>query len=202
MKQRPPSVVWGSIPKLLFESVLIVFSILLALAVSECSERSNREERAEVALQNIHLEIGTNAAALRSAIPYHTGMLQRLDLLLADSAATLRSRGVFGTLNVIAPEGLQPPSLSTTAWDMAILTDAVSRTDYAKVCELSRLYQLQRMGVESTVPRLGELIFSRETFRAGTDPLPTLSLLQLILNELVTQERYLLERYTAELAGE
>ena len=122
--------------------------------------------------------------------------------LLADSAATLSSRGVFGTLGVIAPEGLQPPSLSSTAWDMAVLTDAVSRTDYTTVYELSRLYQLQRMGVESTVPRLGELIFSRETFRAGTDPLPTLSLLQLILNELVTQERYLLERYTAELAGE
>lgn len=196
MEQQPPSPLWGSVPKLLFESMLIVFSILLALAVSEYSERNNRKERAEVALQNIHLEIGTNAAALRRTIPYHTAMLKRLDLSLADSVATLRSRGVFETLGEIAPQGLQPPSLSSTAWDMATMTDAVSRTDYAKVYELSRLYQLQKMGVESTVPRLGELIFSRETFHAEADPLPTLSLLQLILHELVTQEKYLLERYT------
>lgn len=198
--QRPLTTLRASLPKLLFESLLIVFSILLALAVSQCSDRRSREERAEVALRNIRSEITTNAASLRQSVPYHREMLARLDVLLTDSVAEVRSQSMFETLAKIAPRGLQPPTLSSTAWDMAIMTDAVSRTDYTRVYALSRLYQLQKVGVEATVPRLGELIFSRESFRGAEDALPSLFLLQLILNELVTQEQYLLERYTAELA--
>ncbi|MBA2571556.1 MAG: hypothetical protein H0V06_00820 [Gemmatimonadetes bacterium] len=190
-----------ALPKLLFESVLIVFSILLALSVSECSERSNRQERAEVALDNIRAEIASNAASLRRIVPYHQQMLARLDLLLADSASVLRSQGVIGTISRIAPEGLQPPTLGSTAWGIATTTDAISRIDYAQVYVLSRLYQIQHMGVETTVPRLSELLLARETFQTEQDPLPSLRLLQLILNELVTQEQFLLQRYTEVLGA-
>jgi len=201
MEQRPLTVLRTALPKLLFESVLIVFSILLALSVSECSERSNRQERAEVALDNIRAEIASNAASLRRIVPYHQQMLARLDLLLADSASVLRSQGVIGTISRIAPEGLQPPTLGSTAWGIATTTDAISRIDYAQVYVLSRLYQIQHMGVETTVPRLGELLLSRETFQTEQDPLPSLRLLQLILNELVTQEQFLLQRYTEVLGA-
>jgi hypothetical protein len=201
MEQRPLTVLRTALPKLLFESVLIVFSILLALSVSECSERSNRQERAEVALDNIRAEIASNAASLRRIVPYHQQMLARLDLLLADSASVLRSQGVIGTISRIAPEGLQPPTLGSTAWGIATTTDAISRIDYAQVYVLSRLYQIQHMGVETTVPRLSELLLSRETFQTEQDPLPSLRLLQLILNELVTQEQFLLQRYTEVLGA-
>ncbi len=201
MEQRPLTVLRTALPKLLFESVLIVFSILLALSVSECSERSNRQERAEVALDNIRAEIASNAASLRRIVPYHQQMLARLDLLLADSASVLRSQGVIGTISRIAPEGLQPPTLGSTAWGIATTTDAISRIDYAQVYVLSRLYQIQHMGVETTVPRLSELLLSRETFQTEQDPLPSLRLLQLILNELVTQEQFLLLRYTEVLGA-
>lgn len=201
MEQRPLTVLRTALPKLLFESVLIVFSILLALSVSECSERSNRRERAEIALDNIRAEITSNAASLRRAVPYHQQMLARLDLLLTDSASVLRSQGVIGTLSRIAPEGLQPPTLGSTAWGIATTTDAISRIDYAQVYALSRLYQIQRMGVETTVPRLSELLLSRETFQTGQDPVPSLRLLQLILNELVTQEQFLLQHYTEVLGA-
>jgi hypothetical protein len=201
MEQRPLTVLRTALPKLLFESVLIVFSILLALSVSECSERSNRQERAEVALDNIRAEIASNAASLRRIVPYHQQMLARLDLLLADSASVLRSQGVIGTISRIAPEGLQPPTLGSTAWGIATTTDAISRIDYAQVYVLSRLYQIQHMGVETTVPRLSELLLSRETFQTERDPLPSLRLLQLILNELVTQEQFLLQRYTEVLGA-
>ncbi len=201
MEQRPLTVLRTALPKLLFESVLIVFSILLALSVSECSERSNRQERAEVALDNIRAEIASNAASLRRIVPYHQQMLARLDLLLADSASVLRSQGVIGTISRIAPEGLQPPTLGSTAWGIATTTDAISRIDYAQVYVLSRLYQIQHMGVETTVPRLSELLLARETFQTEQDPLPSLRLLQLILNELVTQEQFLLQRYTEVLGA-
>jgi hypothetical protein len=184
-----------SLPRFVFESVMIVFSILLALGVSQCSEQASRRERAQVALRNIHAEITTNAASLRRSVPYHRDMVKRLDALLADSAAVLRREGMVGTLGRIAPEGLQPPTLSSTAWEMATMTDAVARTDYSRLYAISRLYQLQRMGVEGTLPRLSELIFSPDAFRTEQDPLPSLRLLQLILNELLTQEEYLLERY-------
>jgi hypothetical protein len=128
-------------------------------------------------------------------------MLARLDLLLADSASVLRSQGVIGTISRIAPEGLQPPTLGSTAWGIATTTDAISRIDYAQVYVLSRLYQIQHMGVETTVPRLSELLLSRETFQTEQDPLPSLRLLQLILNELVTQEQFLLQRYTEVLGA-
>lgn len=190
---------WKSVPRFVFESVMIVMSILLALGVSQCSEQVSREERARVALRNIHAEISSNAEALRRSVPYHKGMLSRLDLLLADSAEVLRREGMFGTLGRIASDGLQPPTLSSTAWEMATMTDAVARTDYSRLYSISRLYQLQRMGVEGTLPRLSALIFSTDTFRAEQDPLPSLRLLQLILNELLTQEQYLLERYEEAL---
>jgi hypothetical protein len=96
---------------------------------------------------------------------------------------------------------LQPPTLGSTAWGIATTTDAISRIDYAQVYVLSRLYQIQHMGVETTVPRLSELLLSRETFQTEQDPLPSLRLLQLILNELVTQEQFLLQRYTEVLGA-
>lgn len=58
------------------------------------------------------------------------------------------------------------------------------------------------MGVETTVPRLSDILLTRETFHTEQNPLPSLRLLQLVLHELVTQEELLLQRYAEMLQSD
>ncbi|MDQ3388769.1 MAG: hypothetical protein M3483_04625 [Gemmatimonadota bacterium] len=185
-----------SLPRLLAESGLIVLSILLALAVTEWNEGRNRAARADLALENIDGELTANMRALERVLPYHRESLRRLDVLLADSSRrSPQAENVFAVVAQVAPEGLKPPTLSSTAWDLARTTNSVGHLDFETLYPLSQVYDVQRTGVESTIPRLTGIVLSRESFDSTADPMPTLHMLQIMFNELTAQEAYLVEIY-------
>jgi type II secretory pathway pseudopilin PulG len=124
---------------MLFEAVLIVLSILLALAVNEWQDARRDERLANQALAAFRQELSQNRARLRELIPYHERiqgeMQQMADAGTVHSYEDLRKIPGFA--------GFRPAFLLQTAWRSALATGALGKIDYRTVNALSTTYTLQ-----------------------------------------------------------
>lgn len=123
------------IMKGLVESVFVVGSILLALAVDEWAQNQEYAELADQSLGIFDREIRQNRARLEDATPYHTGIR---DLLSQMRAAPTPPGEIASIL-----EGLEPPVLLNTAWETALATGALTHMEFAVVSALSLTYSMQ-----------------------------------------------------------
>jgi hypothetical protein len=117
----------------LFESALIVFSVLLALAVNEWADQRRQASHARVALAAIVSEVQANRASLVAASAFHRkiqGILEQFQAAGREPDEQTATGGLF-----------QPARLVTTAWQSARDSGATSQLPYPLVLELSRLYQ-------------------------------------------------------------
>ena len=147
LKWRP----W--ISRVLVESVLVVGSILLALALDEWSEEQDFQDLATLSLLNFEREIEQNRLRLEDVTPFHAG--------LRDVMANMDSSG--GTVvptntirNIL--EGFQPALLVSTAWETAVATGALGYMDYDVVAGLSLTYNLQERLVALNESGLNDLL--------------------------------------------
>jgi hypothetical protein len=151
---------WRSwISRVLVESVLVVGSILLALAVDEWSEEQDFQDLATLSLLNFEREIQQNRLRLEDVTPFHVGLRDLLTNMDAGgtevSATTIR--------NIL--EGFQPALLVSTAWETAVATGALGYMDYDVVAGLSLTYNLQERLVTLNQSGLNDLLVSG--FRGG-----------------------------------
>jgi hypothetical protein len=124
--------------RVLVESLLIMLSITMALAVDQW--QSDRQDRAlaRKSLQSFQREIELNQARLEDIAPYHAGlraMLAQMDSAGRPGGAELRE--------VVNGEGLRPPFLLDAAWQTALATGVLRHMDYETVSALSMTYTQQ-----------------------------------------------------------
>ena len=147
------------ISRVLVESVLVVGSILLALALDEWNEDREFEDLARRSLANFEREIQQNRLRLEDVTPFHGGLrdvLANMDARGADvPATTIR--------NVL--EGFQPALLVSTAWETAVATGALGYMDYDVVAGLSLTYNLQERLVTLNRSGMNDLLVGG--FRSG-----------------------------------
>lgn len=124
------------LPRALVESLLIVMSILLALALDEWREERERQERVERSLGNFFNELSQNASRIDSVRAYHRGVLQLLqDRAATDQVDAVEFRNIMSTL--------QPVVLTSSAWDTAVATGVLSHMDFELVSALTLTYNTQ-----------------------------------------------------------
>lgn len=125
------------LPRVLFESMLIVVSILLALYLDEWRDDQQDAENIEHALANFVSEIQQNKARVEDAAPFDQGLRhvlsRRQEVRAIESVATF--------INIF--ESYSPVVLQSTAWETAIATGALAKMDYKIVSALSLTYSLQ-----------------------------------------------------------
>lgn len=125
------------LPRVLFESMLIVVSILLALYLDEWRDDQQDAENIEHALANFVSEIQQNKARVEDAAPFNQGLRhvlsRRQEVRAIESVATF--------INIF--ESYSPVVLQSTAWETAIATGALAKMDYKIVSALSLTYSLQ-----------------------------------------------------------
>ena len=125
-------------PRVLFESILIVGSILVALYLDEWRDDRQDAENIEHALANFVSEIQQNRARVEDAAPFNQGLRhvlsRRQEVRAIESVATF--------INII--ESYNPVILQSTAWETAIATGALVKMDYNLVSALSLTYSLQK----------------------------------------------------------
>ena len=147
------------ISRVLVESVLVVGSILLALALDEWNEDQDYLDLATLSLLNFEREIQQNRLRLEDVTPFHVGLrdvLANMDAGGEDVPAT--------TIRNIL-EGFQPALLVSTAWETAVATGALGYMDYDVVSGLSLTYNLQERLVTLNRSGMNDLLVGG--FRSG-----------------------------------
>jgi len=116
--------------KYLFEMISIVVGVLVALAVDEWNEDRQNRERAEIAIHNVHLEIGKNLEVLGILHPENKAVLD----VLQTKASTDSSMRIL--------PGLQ---LYDTAWRTLESSGISAFVDYDELFEIAQVYSIQNI---------------------------------------------------------
>jgi hypothetical protein len=127
--------VW--LPRVLFESALIVLSILVALGLDEWRENREDEENVQLALSNFASEMLQNQARVEDAAPFNRGLRN----VLRNRYQTGDIGSVDEFVNMV--ESYVPVVLQSAAWETALATGSLAKMDYDLVSALSLTYSLQ-----------------------------------------------------------
>ena len=170
--------------RLLVEAVLVVGSVLLALALDDWREQRNNAELVRQTLANVQREIEENRAEIEEVLPYHRALLDSLRGPTPPNRITARSAFI-----------------QNSAWEAAQAVGAVPYMDVAVVAAVSRTQETQRQyqSAVETITEVGLL----GTFGAGgegfsLDRIPRG--LALIVKNLTVLEERLLAHYEDALA--
>ena len=119
----------------LVESVFMVFSILLALAVDEWAANRDFAQLADQSLTIFEQEITQNRDRVADGLPYHGGIRDLLTQMTITPPPVVDLRSIM--------EGLEAPVLLNTAWETSLATGALTHMDFDMVRALSLTYSIQ-----------------------------------------------------------
>jgi hypothetical protein len=139
------------------ESLLIIFSVLLALLVTEYLNNLHEKDNTRNILKSIVAELNHNKTAIREMKQYNLQVLNRIDSALVNKK--LQSELVLDDefdIKKIAPEGVLYRYLDNAAWTIAKASNITSKVDVETVAMLTRLYidQDKMMKVEEEVAKV------------------------------------------------
>ena len=134
MASKAPAV-W--LPQVMFESALIVVSILVALGLDEWREKREADELVRNSLTTFLIEIEQNRMRVDDAVPFNQGLRQVLASHYFDDDVET----VDEFVSMI--ESYSPAALQSTAWDTALATGSLAKMEYTVVTALSLTYGLQ-----------------------------------------------------------
>lgn len=143
------------------ESLLIVFSVFLALIVTEYINTLHERSNTRDLLKNIVLELKHNQKAIREMQVYNMQVLGKIDSVLVnkDLQARIVANDEFH-LSVIAPNGVLYRYLDSEAWTVAKNNNIMSKIDIATTSALTKLYEDQGR-IEKVEDEVAGIIFSR-----------------------------------------
>ena len=143
------STVW--LPQVMFESALIVVSILVALGLDEWREKREDAELVRNSLSTFLIEIRQNRIRIDDAAPFNQGLRQVLGTHYLD--------GDIETVDefVSMVESYSPATLQSTAWDTALATGSLAKMEYTVVTALSLTYGLQNRYLLATRSGMNDL---------------------------------------------
>ncbi len=140
------------LPRVLFESALIVVSILVALGLDEWRENREDEQLVRHALTSFLGEMRKNQLLVEDAAPFNRGLRNVLNMhYLNDDISTVDEF-------VVMVESYTPVDLHSTAWETALATGSLAKMDYTLVSALSLTYSQQNRYVAATRNGLDEVL--------------------------------------------
>ena len=139
------------LPQVIFESALIVVSILVALGLDEWREKREDDQTVQQALANFVREIGQNQSRIDDAAPFNQGLLN----VLKSRSEHNGIGSVDEFVNMV--ESYAPVVLQSTAWETALATGSLAKMDYNLVSALSLTYSLQNRYQVATRTGFAEL---------------------------------------------
>ena len=139
------------------ESLLIIFSVILALILTEFFNNLHEKNNTREILRSIVAELKLNKAAIIEMKKYNESVLAHIDSTLANKNLQKQfvTDGEFH-LYVIAPEGVLFRYLDDAAWTIAKNSNTIAKLDVETVALLTRVYEDQgkMMRVEDEVAKV------------------------------------------------
>lgn len=185
--------------KVVFESSLIIFSVLLALFLNEYREELAKNQEKERALEMVSIELKSNLKTLNEWLPYHKEVLKNLEKSFDDNH-NLSFDDQYTLIKSLFPKGIVQTMLDNSSWEAIKQSNVSSTINLDIIFSLSKLYKIQSLGIESNLQLILVILSSRESIRKG-NLRETIFLLKNHFNELVGQEVYMINVYK-KLIGE
>lgn len=183
-----------SFKTILLESFFILVSILLAFLLNDWREKSNKEQLYQEVILNVKAELENNLAQLEKTVPQQLELLKALQSYIKDPKSNFSEGSLFSQLLILAPTGMRTPLLNDAAWEFASQSGLFSKNVHLHYT-LSSIYKQQNIGVNSTIPRITNFIMQEKNFSKNQDVKAAFSLLNLLVTEIIGQERSLEKRY-------
>lgn len=173
-----------------FEATFVVLGVVLALAANEWREARIHRAEGESARVAIVNELRENRRLLDSSRTYHRGLTAAIYTSTASQPPTVE---LFRSGFIL------PAQISTTAWEVASETGALSHIQYEQVLAISRIVALERR-YDAMAVSTGQLIYG-ELYRAGaTGMAANARNLASIISAFAFREDQLIRRIDATLA--
>lgn len=150
--------------KYLLESLLIVFSVLLALSLNELRAYWQEQKQTGELLANIKAELTTNKELAQFQQVYHQQVLNTIDSALAHQAFREKIfQGNDFNISLLTPEGIVARGpFNESAWNMAKSNNILSRAELKLISQLTDIYFQQHM-IATGFEELKALYVSRES---------------------------------------
>jgi hypothetical protein len=132
------------------ESLLIVFSVVLALFLTELFQRLHENQRTRAVMHELREELINNKKSEEIQLSYHLQVLKHIDSALADPEMARRfiNNGALD-LKVIAPEGVLCRDLYEVAWEVAKQNNIFAKLDLRTYALLTGIYENQQRIMKS-----------------------------------------------------
>jgi len=145
------------------EALLIVFSVLLALGVTELINSWHEKQEAKEILHQLREEIIHNKESEEIQYTYHLSVLHNIDSALHNDvfAAQVIDSGEFH-LSLIAPEGVLRRDLDDVMWQIAKQRNIFSHIDLKEYSLLARIYDHQQK-ITNSEEKIGAVLLSWES---------------------------------------
>ncbi len=143
-KHKPEVYILRDWKEYLGESFLIIFSVLLALFLTEYITNLHDKKETKELLNNIKEELIKNKKFEEDQYAYQKQVLKNIDSALSSKAFQQKivSNDEFH-LNYIAPEGVVNRDLSTVAWEIGKSHNIASKTNFELMSKLTDIYNNQ-----------------------------------------------------------
>ena len=152
--------------KILFDSGMIMFSVLLALFIDEWKTNYNEEVETKKMLENIKLEITKNQKFVKNAISYQDSILQRTAKIVEqDSIEEKLYSATYGfMIRDIAPNGISQGRIYDIAWTVAKANQITNRISLERAQVLHNVYD-QQIIVRAALDDIIQVLTDRESLR-------------------------------------
>ena len=145
------------------ESLLIIFSVLLALGLTEAISYFHEKTETTEILRNVNNELARNKARCEEQYTYQKKVLKNIDSAMSNKAFEQKifNNGEFYLTKYIAPQGVLLRDLDDVAWQIAKEHNIASKVGLKTITLLNNIYDNQSriMKLENEV---GAVLLSRE----------------------------------------
>ena len=124
-----------NIQRLIFEFISVSFAVLIALLVNQWREDHNNGKLAEKAIFNIKQELHENKDAMDILIPSHKSILSQIDSIIGRKEKNISTVDSNISIDVTL--------ISSSAWEMAEITNAIFYLDFDDANKMAKVYNLQ-----------------------------------------------------------
>ncbi len=159
------------------ESVLIIFSVVLALILTEVITTIHEDHQTKEIIRGIRQELSENERLEAAQYTYHLQVMKNIDSLLSNAEAEKKfiDKGII-KFDMIAPRGVLLYDLNDVAWQVAKQANIVSKIDITEYSLIAGIYNKQERML-NLEKEIAGIVFTRES-RTAADNRVTLILLK------------------------
>ena len=166
-KHHPVVIVERDWKEYLGECLLIVFSVALAIGITEYLTSLHEEKQASEILYQLKEELINNKKNAKEQYDYHLQVLKNIDSALHHpefAKKFINDSGEIDLTNTIAPEGVLRHDLSDVAWQVAKQNNIFSKIDLSTYSLLTDIYANQQR-ITNSEQEIGHVLLSFESRR-------------------------------------